>query len=142
MALVGGENIFDKLFFHDVAPLVRLHKPDWAAKRTGLSMDMKETDKAFVAVVDIPGVAKEDIHVSCKDDVLTIAAEYKREEKKEDEHHHWQERHSGHVSRSIRLPEHVDIKAIEASQKDGVLTITIPKVAEEDNKSVHKVTIT
>jgi len=138
MSVIKSDPFFGSIF-GDAAPLVRMQTPDWPAMKTGLSMDMKETPKAFVATVDIPGLSKDDIHISCEDDILTISADYKREVKKEDERHHWQERHSGHVSRSIRLPEHVEMSGIEANQKDGILTITIPKRAQESKKKAHRI---
>jgi len=142
MALARSNNGFFDGFF-DAMPLARMSSSDWPVMKSGLSMDMVEKEDKYVAHVDVPGVPKEDVHLSVEEDILTVSADYKRENvKKEDgDRVHWVERSSGHVSRSIKLPESVDVKAISASQKDGVLEILIPKKSAEEKKSVHRIAV-
>ena len=78
----------------------------------------------------MPGVKREDIHIDINDDVLTIAAEWDTEKKNERQNGYiMNERRSGRASRSFTL-ENVKEDEISAEYKDGVLTLTMPKVTE------------
>ncbi|CAK9015276.1 Heat shock protein 16 (16 kDa heat shock protein), partial [Durusdinium trenchii] len=134
--LARSDNLVDALFSGFAQPLTRMHSQDMPLSK-GLAMNLTETKDALVCTVDTPGVNKEEIHVTCEDGVLTIAADHKEEKSggDEDAHTHWQERFVGHASRSIKLPDYVDTDKIAAKQENGVLTLTIPKKAEETPKS-------
>lgn len=110
----------------------------------GLEMDMKETDNSFEALVNVPGVEKKDIDVSVEDDVLTVSIEQHQKKEKDEEDdgykYHWRERGYSKVSRSIKLPGHVDTAGIKATTSDGVLKISLPK-HKEDPRSVKKISI-
>jgi len=99
---------------------------------SGLHMDIKETKNNYELLVDIPGVDKKDINVSATKDGLTIAAERKvatTTTSPAEEGHEFKriERFSGHVSRTITLPQGVDTDHINADYHNGVLHIKIPK---------------
>lgn len=95
------------------------------------SVDVAETENAYVITADMPGMDEKDIELSLSEDVLTIKGEKKeeREEKKKD--YHLVERRYGAFNRSFRLPDGVDGEKIEASCDKGVLTVTLPKKAEK-----------
>lgn len=103
---------------------------------TRLKIDMRESDNQLIVEAEIPGVAEDDIDVQVSDNVLTIRGE-KRFEKKEDkgEEYHYLERAYGSFARSIPLPYDVDPDSVEAVFKNGVLTLTIPKPAEEARRT-------
>lgn len=90
-------------------------------------VDIKETDKAFVITVDLPGVDRNDIRVNVDRGVLSIQAERKTEETREGENWHLTERRFGVYQRSFRLPETVDADKVEARHRNGVLELTLPK---------------
>lgn len=96
-----------------------------------LPLDIKETDKAFNVMVDVPGVDKKDINISVRDNQLLVSAERSGMQKEENENVRRVERYYGHVSRTLNLPRSVDENQIEAEYKDGVLHITIPKLEGE-----------
>ena len=77
--------------------------------------------------VELPGVNKEDVHISLSDSLLTIKGERKQENKEEGECYHCQERAWGSFERSFYLPADVDAKQINASYKEGVLEVHLPK---------------
>lgn len=104
----------------------------WNNELKSLKSDIKETDKAYVIKIDMPGVDKKDIALNFKDDVLTVDAKRDSFSDESDDKGNMiaNERDYGTYTRSYRLPK-VDSKAISAKYEDGVLTITLPKTKEE-----------
>lgn len=91
-------------------------------------MDVKERDDAYVAELEMPGMKAEQFHVEVDDGVLAIRGERKVEKDEKGEHWHRSERAFGSFERRIALPAAVDAEKVDASYKDGVLTVTVPKV--------------
>ena len=101
-------------------------------------VDIMQTDKDVLVMADVPGVKKEDMHVTVTEDTITFQGEAKSytETKKEDFFH--SERFYGCYSRTLPLPSIVDSTKATAKFEDGVLTVTIPKAAKpEKGTSVH-----
>lgn len=93
-----------------------------------IKMDVSEDDKAYTVHAEIPGVKKEDIHVSIEGNQVSISAEIKNErEVKEGEKLLRSERYYGSVSRAFSLAQDVDEGAAQAKYADGVLELTLPK---------------
>lgn len=92
--------------------------------------DVYETEKAVEIRLDMPGVKPEEIEVKLEENVLTIAAERKSEKASEDKGWIRQERSYGRFARSFSLPPTLDGTKPEASFKNGVLTVTVPKREE------------
>ena len=93
-----------------------------------IKMDVKEDDKNYTINADIPGVKKEDIHVTVDGDLISISAEVKnlKEEKKDDKILR-SERYYGKVSRTFTLSHDVDEASAQAKYTDGVLELILPK---------------
>ncbi len=89
--------------------------------------NVSETDDAFIAEADVPGVAEADIDVTLDARVLTISGKREAADEKENDKLHVVERRYGSFSRSFTLPETIDGEGIAASLASGVLTVTIPK---------------
>ena len=95
-----------------------------------IKMDVKEDDNAYTVHADIPGVKKEDIHVSIEGNQVSISAETKVEkEEKKGEKVLRSERYVGKVARSFTLAHDVDEAKSQAKYNDGVLELTLPKKA-------------
>lgn len=95
-----------------------------------IKIDVKEQDKNFVVHAEMPGIKKEDIHVSIDGAMVSISAERKQEkEVKEGERVLRTERYFGKVSRSFQLGQDVDDAQASAKFADGVLELTLPKKA-------------
>ncbi len=92
-----------------------------------IPLDLYETDEAYVVTALMPGVPNDKVDIQLEQHTLTIRGETTVERPK-DAHYLIQERTSGAIERSIRLPVAVDADKISASLKDGVLTIRLPKV--------------
>ncbi len=95
-----------------------------------MMMDVRETDKTFEMIVDLPGVEKKDIHIHIDRNHLTINAE--RLTHQSEDHHNYKktERFSGRISRSIHVPDSIDQSRIQAESNNGILFVTMPKVEE------------
>jgi HSP20 family protein len=91
-------------------------------------MDVKENDQAYTVHADLPGVKKEDIHVSIEGNTVAITAETRSEsEQKEGEKILKRERSYGKVYRSFSLGSDIDDAAASAKYNDGVLELVLPK---------------
>jgi HSP20 family protein len=100
------------------------------------ALDLYQNSDAVVAVVEVPGMRKEDIDISLQDGMLTIAGERERSSE-ETENAERTERFSGKFRRSITLPTRVDAGKVSATYKDGILTVTLPKAEEAKPKKVE-----
>ncbi len=96
-------------------------------------VDLLNTENALVALANLPGVELEDIEVSANNDTLTISGEIKVEPEGE---MLWQERIGGKFYRSFNLPIPIKADSVEASFKNGVLRIEMPKVEEQKRKTI------
>ena len=95
-------------------------------------VDIRDRDDHYEITAELPGVNKEDIHVHLKDGVLTLEAESRQEDKEEkDGRVIRQERRYGKFLRSFNLGGQVSESDIQASFRDGVLTLQAPKVKEQ-----------
>ncbi len=102
-----------------------------------IKLDVKETDNAYTIHADIPGVKKEDIHVTIEGKLVSISAEKKVEkEEKEGEKVLRSERYFGKVARSFSLASDVDESKAQAKYTDGVLELTLPKRAGSTSKKL------
>ncbi len=101
-----------------------------------LSVDVFQTQDKLIVKSTIAGVKPEDINISVENDVLTIRGSRKYDEQVSAEDYYYQECYWGNFSRSIVLPVPVDTEKIEATLKNGVLTINMPKLQKANNVSV------
>ena len=102
-----------------------------------MKMDVSEADNSYVVKAEIPGVNKNDIHVSVDGNLVSITAEVKKEkEEKKDEKVIRSERYFGKVSRSFTLSSEVDADKVQAKYSDGMLEITMPKKTNGKKKSI------
>ena len=95
-------------------------------------MNVSETENEIRISAELPGVKEDDIDVSLNDDLLTIRGEKRFERKDEKENFHFVERSFGTFQRSIRLPFAVNPDQVQASFENGVLTVTLPKSAQQE----------
>lgn len=95
------------------------------------SINVSETPNAYLLRAELAGVKKEDVKVNLEDGVLTISGERKYEQEHKEEKLHRIETAYGSFFRSFAVPEDAAHDGIEASFKDGVLNVRIPKVAEK-----------
>lgn len=102
-----------------------------------IKMDVKEADGKYMVKAEIPGVNKDDIHVTVDGNMVSISAEVKQEkEEKEGERVIRSERSYGMASRSFTLADEVDQSKVEAKYNNGVLELTLPKKPGSTSKKI------
>ena len=117
-----------------------LFAPIQARYVTNSLVDVKETNENYVMDMELPGLNENDIELNLKDRVLTISsvkqAETKEESKVEDGTWLIKERRSLSFNRRFTLPEDIEAQSVEATFKNGVLTVVIPKRAETQPRQI------
>ena len=101
------------------------------------SVDVAEHDNEYVVKVELPGVSKDDVNITMQDSVLTIRGEKKEEKETKESSYHRVERSYGSFQRSFTLPTTVKSDKVNASYKDGILTISLPKTEETKPKQIE-----
>lgn len=96
--------------------------------RSGFRVDVKETKDAYLLEADLPGVKKDEIQLTYDEHYLTITAKRGEEKETKDDDYVRRERYVGQVQRSFFIRD-VDAANIAAAFEDGVLKVTLPKLA-------------
>jgi HSP20 family protein len=129
----SGPSLFRRMLGDVWENAPRLTRPDM----TMPAMDIVENEKAYVVTAELPGCKPEDVTVELHEGVLAIRGEKKSERSEEKEHSRWTERSFGSFHRSFRLPADAAQSQVDASFKDGVLTIGIAKTEESKPQVVR-----
>ena len=101
-----------------------------------LAVDVYQTPSAFTIESTIAGVNPEDIDISLTSDSITIKGKREKEERIKTENYIHQECYWGRFTRSIILPQEIDPDRTQASIKNGVLKITLPKINKTKSKKI------
>lgn len=101
------------------------------------ALDISERKDAYVVTVELPGVKIEDLEITLEDSLLTIQGERHPAGDSAGEKVHRAERRAGAFRRLITLPRHVQADAIEATARDGVLQVLVPKAPEVHAKRIQ-----
>jgi HSP20 family protein len=102
-----------------------------------MSIDLVETDDEFVVTADLPGFERDEVDIQVTDHTLRIEAEHEEATEEHEADYLRRERRHESVHRSIRLPDEVDKEAVEARMKNGVLTVTLPRLEAEEARSIE-----
>jgi HSP20 family protein len=98
--------------------------------RLAPAMDLVEEDGGYEITAELPGLDEKNVQVKLSNGTLSIRGEKKEETEKEEKEYHLSERRYGSFQRAFRVPEGVDSGKIEASFRNGVLTVKLPKSAD------------
>lgn len=110
---------------------------DWLSPATEVSAG----DEAYDISMELPGVSEDDIDLSVEDAVVTIRGEKKTQSEKQGDTWYFSERQYGAFRRSFRLPDDADGGKASAEMKDGVLHISVPKLAPAEASAARKILI-
>jgi HSP20 family protein len=105
------------------------------------AVNIKEDEKNYFLDLAIPGMDKKDLNIDINEDVLTISSESKNETSEERDGYKKKEFNYSSFCRSFYIPDNVNRDKIEANYKDGVLTVSLPKMEEEKKNLSRQVTI-
>ena|SRR5205809_3344415 len=125
-------NQIDRLFEDPFDWLVPTGMAGWSP-----AVDIYEDEDHITLKAELPGMKREDIAVSVVGDVLTLSGERKGEEEQEEGDFYRSERFYGKFERSFTLPQAVDPQKIEATYKDGVLSVRCPKTEAAKPKQIE-----
>ena len=98
------------------------------------AVDIAETTKGYEITAELPGIDEKNVEVKYAGGTLTIKGERKEDKEEKRESYYLSERSYGSFQRAFRVPDGVDVAKVEASFKNGVLTVTLPKTAEAQEK--------
>lgn len=104
-------------------------------------VNISETKNNFNIMLEMPGVEKQNIHITRDHQILTVTAEKKHSRKDDHENFYHVECSYGTITRSIKLPSNIKESDIAAELIDGVLYITIPKQQGENTAHHHHIPI-
>jgi HSP20 family protein len=105
-----------------------------AATYSAPAVDVAETEKAYTVTAELPGMDEKDIDVSVTGDLLVIKGEKRQEKEEKEKNYYLSERSYGLFQRAFTLPTGIDRDKIAAEFAKGVLTLTLPKSAEAQEK--------
>lgn len=125
--LIPRGSLFDD-FFKDVTPGFFIKPLHGDPLPQSIKVDVKENGDGYTLQAELPGVDKDDIHVTIEGNVVTLRAEVKQQDTQtSDEKVLRSERYFGSVARSFQLPADIDDSRAKAKYDAGVLTLTLPK---------------
>src|SRR6266852_9980189 len=127
VAFTRWDPLRDLLALHEqLGHLVGTDAPGWTP-----AVDLYETANDYVLTAELPGLAREQIEIHAEDSRIVIRGARAASPDRDIpcEQYHRVERGHGRFSRAFALPEPIDVDAIAADLKDGILTVTIPKSA-------------
>ena len=128
-------NLRDELnSLFDLPFLANAHRQDlfngWSP-----ALDLYQNNDNVVAVLELPGLRKEDIEISLHDGTLSISGE-RKSSSSNGEKAERTERYVGSFRRTVSLPVRVDANKVSATYRDGILTVTLPKAEEAKPKRI------
>jgi len=125
----------DLLALHEqLGHLVGTDAPGWTPP-----VDLYETAGEFVLTAELPGLARDQIEIHAEDSRIVIRGARGTEAGREIpcEQYHRVERGHGRFSRAFALPEAIDVEAVSADLKDGILTVIIPKLRDREARRIE-----
>ena len=130
---VGGLNLmndFDRVFgsFFDDLPRWESRKPP---------VDVREENDKYVVEIELPGLTEKNIDVKVEENLLTISSVSDEKEEEKKNGYLIRERRSSRFSRSFVLPKDVQKDNIDASFKNGILTLEVPRAPKEQPKKIE-----
>jgi HSP20 family protein len=134
------DRLFDALMTRPWLRPASLEWPEWAqtslAQLKAPKVDVIDRDSEVLVRAEVPGVDKKDLDISVAENAVTIRGETRKEEKEEKGEYYRCEISTGSFARTVALPAEVDADKAKASFKDGVLELTLPKLAKSKKRSI------
>lgn len=119
------DNLFSRVFGDSSVLKLPSDRDGWMP-----SVDVYEEEDAILVKADLPGVKKKNMSITGTDNALTIEGHLEEEKEEKKDNYYSRERRIGRFHRTIPMPVTVDMEKAKATFKDGIVTITLPKVEE------------
>lgn len=101
------------------------------------AVDLFQDKESVQLRAELPGLRREDIHVSLHEDVLTLSGERRQDPSADERGNLRNERFFGRFERRFTLPVRVDAGRVSASYEDGILSVTLPKAEEAKPRQIE-----
>ena len=137
--LLASQREFDRLFREAFSPA--LAEGEVSTRTWAPPVDIYENGDSLVLKAELPGINPDDVEIRVEDNTLYLKGERKFEKEVKEQNYHRVERTYGTFTRTFTLPNSVDADKVNASYKDGVLTLTMPKKEEAKPKTI-KINVT
>jgi HSP20 family protein len=111
-------------------------KSTWETAVWNPSVDIYENEESIVIKAELPGVAKENVTINLTGDTLSISGKTAKIEETQKENYYRKEIREGSFTRTFTIPCPIERNQVKATQKDGILEITLPKAEEAKAKEV------
>jgi len=119
-SLQNARDFFDRFFEDEFLPL--RGEKSWAP-----AFDISENEKEYIVSAELPGIDEKDLEITIAGGMLSVKGEKKQESEEKGETYHRIERTYGSFHRSFRIPDAVQADKVDATYKDGILKLLIPK---------------
>ena len=127
-----SRNLFDRFFDDWDLPLLFGGENEWAP-----AFDISENDKEYIVSAELPGIEIKDVDITISDGILSVKGEKKHETEDKGKDYHRIERRYGSFHRSFRIPGRVESDKVDASYKDGILKVLLPKAEGTETKKIE-----
>lgn len=131
------DRLFDDFFSTGEGGLGLLTRPLVGPRAFVPAIDMKETDTNLMIEVELPGLKSNEVDVQVEEGILILRGERKQEKEEKTKLWHRSERYWGKFERRLVLPDYAEAEKIDATCKDGVLLVTIPKKPGVKPKAIN-----
>jgi HSP20 family protein len=129
-ALRRRDDVFDEMFREF------FRRPALEEVTAEPAVDVAESDGDVIVKMEVPGVEKDQIHLTVADDQLTVRGESRKETEEKKQNYYRQEIRYGAFQRAVGLPVEVDAAKAKAELKNGLLTVTLPKSAQPKSREI------
>jgi HSP20 family protein len=129
------DSVLDR-FLEDF-PFAPVTDSGWATASFIPKINVAETDKELAVSAELPGMVEKDIEISVSDGTLTLKGEKKEEKEEKEKNYYRVERSTGYFHREIPLPCDVDADHADATFKNGVLTVKLPKTQKAKGRKLE-----
>ncbi len=131
-SLTPSRDLFDRFFEDWDLPSLLGADKEWVP-----AFDISENDKEYVVTAELPGIDIKDVDITISEGILSVKGDKKHETEEKGEDYHRIERRYGSFHRSFRVPGKVDADKVDASYKDGVLKVLLPKTEGTETKKIE-----
>lgn len=129
-SLQNARDFFDRFFEDEFLPL--RGEKSWAP-----AFDISENEKGYIVSAELPGIDEKDLEITIAGGMLSVKGEKKQESEEKGETYHRIERTYGSFHRSFRIPDAVQADKVDATYKDGILKLVIPKAQGSAVKKIQ-----